>query len=164
VATAYSPDSWSELFVAGAGASAALTGLVFVAVSINIERILELPGLPERALQTLLMLLTVVVVSMIGLIPGQGTTALGLELLIVGTGFAATIGWLFKKSAAGLREYVSVGWHLALIVPGTAPFVLGGASILAQTGGGLYWIIGGIIGALIGACINAWVLLVEILR
>ena len=71
---------------------------------------------------------------------------------------------MFKKSVAGLREHVSVGWHLALIVPGTVPFVLGGASILGQTGGGLYWIIGGIIGALIGACINAWVLLVEILR
>ena len=96
----------------------------------------------------------------VGLIPGQGTTALGLELLIIGGGFTATIAWLFKKSVAGLREHVSVGWHLALIVPGTVPFVLGGASILGQTGGGLYWIIC----ALIGACINAWVLVVEILR
>ena len=38
--TAYDPSEWSELFVATAGASAALAGLVFVAVSINIERII----------------------------------------------------------------------------------------------------------------------------
>lgn len=50
--TAYDASEWSELFVASAGASAALAGLVFVAVSINVERILEFPGLPERALET----------------------------------------------------------------------------------------------------------------
>jgi hypothetical protein len=47
--TAYEPEQWTELFVASAGASAALAGLVFVAVSINVERILQFPGLPERA-------------------------------------------------------------------------------------------------------------------
>ena len=54
---AYDPEAWSDLFVAAAGASAALAGLVFVAVSINIERILQYEGLPERALQTVLLLL-----------------------------------------------------------------------------------------------------------
>jgi hypothetical protein len=47
---AYSASEWGDLFVATAGASAALAGLVFVAVSINIERILEFNDLPERAL------------------------------------------------------------------------------------------------------------------
>jgi hypothetical protein len=41
---AYDPTEWSDLFVANAGASAALAGLVFVAVSINIERILKFDG------------------------------------------------------------------------------------------------------------------------
>jgi hypothetical protein len=47
---AYDPSEWTDLFVATAGASAALAGLVFVAVSINLERILSFRGLPERAL------------------------------------------------------------------------------------------------------------------
>lgn len=41
---AYDPSEWSDLSVASAGASAALAGLVFVAVSINSERILQFEG------------------------------------------------------------------------------------------------------------------------
>src|ERR1700712_2186882 len=98
MATAYSPASWSDLFVAAAGASAALTGLLFVAVSVNIERILKFEGLPERALQTLLMLLSAVVVSLTALIPGQSSTVLGLELLIEAGCFGVAITTLLVKS------------------------------------------------------------------
>ena len=38
---AYSAAEWESLFVAEAGASAALAGLLFVALSINLERILK---------------------------------------------------------------------------------------------------------------------------
>ena len=69
--TAYEPSEWSDFFVASAGASAALAGLVFVAVSIHVERILQFRGLPERALATVLLLLSVVLVTLICLIPGQ---------------------------------------------------------------------------------------------
>jgi hypothetical protein len=44
------------------------------------------------------------------------------------------------------------------------PLIVGAVSLLAQSGGGLYWIVGGIVGALLCASVNAWVLLVEILR
>ena len=38
------------------------------------------------------------------------------------------------------------------------------ASVLAERGGGLYWVVAGIVFAIVGAVANAWVLLVEILR
>jgi hypothetical protein len=44
------------------------------------------------------------------------------------------------------------------------PFVIGAVSVLAETGGGLYWIVGGVIFAIAAGVANAWVLLVEILR
>ncbi len=89
--SAYDASEWTDFFVAGAGASAALAGLVFVAVSINIERILQFKGLPERALATVLLLLNVVLISLIGLFPGQTETALGLELLGVSLAFTGLI-------------------------------------------------------------------------
>ncbi|MBA2504714.1 MAG: hypothetical protein H0V29_02080 [Thermoleophilaceae bacterium] len=38
------------------------------------------------------------------------------------------------------------------------------AHLIAESGGGLNWILAGMIGAIVGAVANAWVLLVEILR
>ena len=58
-------------------------GLLFVAVSINVERILSYEGLPERGMETLAMLLGALVVSIAGLMPGQSHVALGIELLAI---------------------------------------------------------------------------------
>jgi modulator of FtsH protease len=58
----YDVESWHELFVAAAGAAAALAGLVFVAVSINVQRILQFAWLPARSLRTVMLLIGVVIV------------------------------------------------------------------------------------------------------
>jgi hypothetical protein len=163
--TAYDPTEWHDLFVATAGASAALAGLVFVAVSINLERILKLPGLPERALETILLLLVVLIISIVGLVPGQASQALGLEVFGVGAICAAGIAALpiVREAHPGpSRNWVWGRWVLRLM--GTVPFVVGGLSILFEGGGGLYWVFAGIVLAIAGAVANAWVLLVEILR
>jgi peptidoglycan/LPS O-acetylase OafA/YrhL len=163
--SAYDAAEWSDLFVATAGASAALAGLVFVAVSINVERILKIKGLPERSLETVLLLLSVVVVSIIGLIPGQSTTALGVELLAVGLLFAAVIAALSDQALPPGAE--PRRWLLSRMLVrglGTLPFVIGAISLIAETGGGLYWTVAGIVFAIAGAVANAWVLMVEILR
>jgi len=62
----------------------ALARLVFVAVSINVDRMPGFRGLPERALATVMLLLSVVLVSLIGLLPGQSRAALAGGLLGVG--------------------------------------------------------------------------------
>ncbi|HEX3909625.1 MAG TPA: hypothetical protein VHW67_02840 [Solirubrobacteraceae bacterium] len=162
--TAYSAADWTDLFVASAGASAALTGLLFVAVSLNIKDILENKILPGRALQTLLLLLSAVVVSLVGLVPGQSATALGIELLAFALLFGIWAFVLAVRSMEGTRQYVHPLFHFGLIAPGTVPPVIGAVSLIAQGGGGLYWTAAGIVGALLGAAVNAWVLLVEILR
>jgi hypothetical protein len=137
--TAYDASEWSDLFLASAGASAALAGLVFVAVSINVVRIVRFPGLPERALETVLLLLAVVFAGVIG--------ALSTKSLPEGSEPAT---WLLGR--------------LILRAAGTVPFVVGGASLIVEAGGGLYWTVAGILFATAGAVANAWVLLIEILR
>jgi hypothetical protein len=166
VSVAYDPEQWHDLFVATAGASAALLGLLFVAVSINLERILAYEGLPERALETLLLLLGVLIVGIIGLIPAQSTVVLGLELLVVAAAIAAIV---LRLPATRVEETGKEpgSWRLSRIgvrLMGTLPLVIGALSILLEVGGGLYWIAAGIVLAIVGAVANAWVLLVEILR
>jgi modulator of FtsH protease len=166
VSVAYDPSEWPDLFVATAGASAALLGLLFVAVSINLERILAYEGLPERALETLLLLLGVLIVAIVGLIPAESNVALGLELLVV----AAIIAVIVLRLPAARAEETGqepATWRLSRIgirLMGTLPLVIGGLSVLLEAGGGLYWIAAGIVLAIVGAVANAWVLLVEILR
>lgn len=163
--TAYEPSEWTDFFVASAGASAALAGLVFVAVSINVERILQFRGLPERALATVLLLLSVVLVALICLIPGQSRDALAAELFVVSLLFAAQIFRLISPARADHdRSLAHIASHLLLVALGTIPFVVGAVTLFAEGGGGLYWIAAGVILATAGAVANAWVLLVEILR
>lgn len=162
--TAYEASEWTDFFVAAAGASAALTGLVFVAVSINIEQILKLQGVPDRALATLVLLLGVVVVSVLALVPGLSREALGLLLLAEGLVWTTTVLVLISRTVGGLEQK---SWVASRVVPpaaGTLPFVIGGASVLAETGGGLYWTLAGVIGGIVAGVATAWVLLVEILR
>jgi modulator of FtsH protease len=162
---AYDPELWSDFFVATAGAAAALTGLLFVAVSINLDRILSFRGLPSRALATLVLLLEVTVVSIFALAPGQSTTAIGIEVLIVGSLAALIV--LRQFSAAYDPEHQTRGQlagHMVLGALGVIPFAVAGLSLLAETGGGFYWVLAGAVGAIVGGVANAWVLLVEILR
>jgi uncharacterized membrane protein YoaK (UPF0700 family) len=162
---AYEASEWSDLFVATAGAAAALAGLVFVAVSINLERILALPGIPERALQTVLMLLIVLVISIVALIPGQDHVALGVELLVVAVGYSAGLVLTSRRNLPARDQ--PRAWligRLGLLGIGAVPLLVGGFSVLAEAGGGLYWIGAGVVGAIGGGVANAWVLLVEIQR
>ena len=61
--------SWHTFFSTQAEVSAALTGLVFVALSINLKQILSQPGLADRAGEALLLLLLPVLTGLAGVLP-----------------------------------------------------------------------------------------------
>ena len=50
---------WSSFLSVQAEAAATLTGLIFVAMSINAERVMTFPGLPSRAGEAVLQFLQV---------------------------------------------------------------------------------------------------------
>lgn len=157
-------SAWSDFFVASAGATAALAGLVFVSISINIERIVEQPGVPEFALVTVLLLLQAVVVSLLGLIPDQDAGSLGIELLIEFLIWAGVAGAMIRRSLAHMKSRVSLVSRLLLPALGALPFLVGAVILLGDGEQGMNWIAGGIIASTVAAVINGWVLLVEIRR
>ena len=163
MSAAYDIERWTDLFVGTAGASAALAGLVFVAVSINLDNVLAVAGLPDRALATLTLLLAPLVVSILALMP-QSRTALGAELLGVGIAAVAGAAAFTKRSlpVQARRSWVLGRTGTALL--GTVPYVVAGITLLAEAGGGLYWAVGGVVAGVLGGVTNAWVLLVEIRR
>jgi hypothetical protein len=164
VMTSLDPLTWHDFFVGSMGASAALTGLLFVAISINLQEILKYPNLPGRAAGSLGVLVSALVVAGCGLVPDQSRTALGLEIAFVGGVVAFQAVWVTARNRAVGDEF---SWRiermLTLVTPG-ALFLAGGLSLLAGGGGGLYWIFAATVFAFVASAINAWVLLVEVLR
>ncbi|NIJ12456.1 modulator of FtsH protease [Saccharomonospora amisosensis] len=163
---AYRAEGWADFAVAVAGAGAALAGLLFVALSINLERILSGSRLPARAAHTLVLLAAPLVVALVLLVPGQSGRALGVELVTVG---AATGLLLAALNHPGRRasQQPLIWWLIAEALPAVAlsgTTIVAGAGLLTTSLSGLYWLVAGVVVAFVGALLNAWVLLVEILR
>lgn len=114
--TAYAADRWADFSVGVAGASAALTGLVFVAVSINLGEILKHRNLPGRAGLTLILFVTPLITGILLLVPGQSDAALGAELLIVGVVIGG-FGLLVNQRAGRSDKETQLTWILARLAP-----------------------------------------------
>src|SRR5580658_1140901 len=100
--SAYAPIEWHDFFVAAVGASAALLGLLFVAISVNLEQILKFPHLPGRAAGTLGTLLTVLIVCIFGLAPRQSHWEFGGEVIATSAAVAIQAVWVsIGKRAEG---------------------------------------------------------------
>lgn len=162
--TAYSAQAWADFALAVAGAAAALTGLLFVAVSLNLDQILAYPHLPGRAASTLGALGTLLLVALCMLAPAQGRGWLGGEVAVVAALLAAGV---IRTQLRVLRVPDNPEHFLTALVALLVPAVLllvGGLSLIVGVGGGLYWVLAGTATGFAGTLLNAWVLLVEIKR
>src|SRR5215211_5438501 len=164
-------QDWHDFFLVQAGAAGVLTGLVFVGVSINLEQIVADPnsGLAGRAAEALILLVAVLTASTLLLVPGQGTTLIGAEILVVALvawGWIVVIQSLRLKNWATMEPDLRKPFILRVVVAqgGMLPFVAAGIFVLAEGPGGLYWLVAGTIFSILAALFDAWVLLVEINR
>lgn len=162
---AYRPEAWHDLAVATVGACAALAGLIFVAVSLNLARILELEGLAGRAGRTLGLLVALLAAGIAVLVPGQSRLALGVELVVAGV---LVGGSAIPPLHRGRVDPASpLHWLLlpaAIVLTPAAALVVAGIGVATGAGGGLFWLAGAMAVGIAGAVLNSWVLLVEIHR
>jgi hypothetical protein len=158
---------WTNFFLASAAASATLAGLVIVAVSVNITRILAHPQLPARAGATVSTLILILLSSMATLIP-QSLRFLGAEIVLFGV-----CCWMIEVFSAlksiearrvSRRPIHESFIHVLFGQLQTLPFIVGGAYVLRGNPNGFYFIAFGIMVTFFASTSNAWVLLVEILR
>lgn len=160
---AYDPAVWEGFAVGVVGAAAALAGLLVVAASINITRIMESAVAITGLGLTLVLFALVLVVGIVMLTPGQGARPAGLEIAASGVLAVAAIVLIRRRPTGPAFRIHSVS-AVVLALVCAAIFVIGGFGTAFTTLGGLYWIVPGTILAFVVGLLNAWVDLVEVLR
>jgi hypothetical protein len=159
---AYLPGMWRDFGVTVAGLTGALTGLLFVAVSLKSETLARSRSLRSRAAQTLVLFMTAAIAAILLVAPQPGS-ALGAELLAVAA-VSGTALLVFDRRA-GHDQDSGVARYIERASPNmiTAVFVtLAGLTLLLKAGGGLYWMIPATLASLVGGVINAWLFLVKV--
>lgn len=161
-------SGWSTFFDAETSAFAALTGLVFVALSINLKTILKLKGASGRAGEALVVLVEPVLLGLAGLIGHQSERALGVEWLVIGLVAWGWVTAIMHRGRGPLKErrILEVLIRVGLAEGATLLGVVAGLLLVSgsSSGAGLYCQAGAAAGCLAVGIVDAWVLLVEILR
>jgi hypothetical protein len=158
---------WSNFFVAQCGAAAALIGLLFVALSINLQRIVSEGYLVDRVAESILIFLGLLWFSVFGMVPHQSLAAFGAETLAAGVVIWAMTTKLHWNAVRRHPPQVKSLFLIQRIVQSqvaTLSTIVAGALMVAGYDAGLFWLIPASIVAYAAGIGNAWVLTVEILR
>ncbi len=137
----------------------------------NVTKVLELDqrrggnAVSGRALEALLGLLNVLGISLVPLVPSVPRGVLTAVLLVMAfTGSVSPTRTFLsarrtphtRRSLGFLSGQLSAVWLTSLF------YLLGGVTLAATAGGGLYWLPAAFVLAVFGAGVNAWIMLVEI--
>lgn len=160
-------EGWSEFNVAMVGATAALAGLLIVAMSVNIAEIMKSPALPPRAAASIAALVLAIAAGALGLVPGQPPVIYGVEVLlgsIVASVFQVHAIRVIARDDRPATPVQRAGKGVLGVLP-IAAFLVGGVLLVGgAAAAGLVAVAIGSVLAVIAAIVMAWVVLVEVLR
>lgn len=159
----FQSEPWHDYFVATSGASAALAGLLFVAISLHVRYIATDREYRSISRGSLIGLVNVLVLSLVPLV-AQPARLLGLELagigvvsIAVGGGHQLAVmrtrGWQVPGSSlwrSGFGYLLSIGG------------VFAGLSIVFEVGPGLYILAFLVVVVLLWSLWDAWILLMGV--
>ena len=156
-------EAWGSFFIAQVGASAALTGLVFVSVSLNLTKVLD-PTSADTRLSSPDGPAEILIISSLAIVP-QPLRWLGGEACCLRSDLALVVNFDYRTLIIAGKEYRRRSVHAlsSSQVAATAvryrcgrhPYPRRRRHVLARTRRDLHYLI---------ALLDAWVLLVEINR
>jgi hypothetical protein len=154
------PGDWQGFAEMIGGASGALTGLLFVAVSLNASRIAGHQGLRASAAQTLVLFIAPLVMAAALLTPDQPNWALGAELIAIG----GVTSWILLGMRRGVkhtltdddRQLIAIFNRRGPNVMAMLLFVASGVTLACGAPAGLYLLLPASLVALISGVLNAW--------
>ena len=172
---AYTAAAWLGFGEALAAIAGALTGLLFVAVSIKSELLARSRSLASRAGQTLVLFMISVLTGLL-LVAPQPRLALGSELLALAAVSGVILVVLDRRAGryggagpdpadkgrvsgdrlAGYLQQYSPNLVTTLLVAVAA------VTLMLKAGGGLYWLIPAMTASLVGGVTSAWLFLVKL--
>lgn len=162
-ANVYRPELWHDFFIMVGGSTASLTGLVFVAMSLNLEAVVGDATHRNRAVGTLAGFTAVFILCGLALIGKQNNISIGIEWLVI----------------SSMTAYVYINGYVQAVKGGGSPsglslprMTFGVVCYLAQIAGSVLLMLGYICGLYIAAgammiffaslISGAWLLLVGI--
>jgi modulator of FtsH protease len=153
------PGDWHDFAEMIGGASGALTGLLFVAVSLNASRIAGHQGLRASAAQTLVLFIAPLVMAAALLAPDQPDRVLGAELIVVGL----VTSWILlgiRRVKHGLtdddKQLIAIFNRRGPNVMVMLLFVASGVTLASGQPAGLYLLLPAALVAQVSGVLNAW--------
>jgi hypothetical protein len=144
------PSAWQDFYVMMGGANAALTGLVFVALSIHLKEVLEHPLLRPRAVIALTVLTTQIVIAAIVLTP-QEPMFMGIEIFILNASFLAVDVRQRRSLVISRASLLSLAIRVV--------YLYSAISLILGVGGGFYVLAFVIVVTLARTMASSWALL-----
>lgn len=155
-------QDWSNFAIVIGGASGALTGLLFVAVSLSRDRIAGHAALRAQAGQTLVLFMLPLLLALLLVLPGASAAALGAGLVVLAVLAGAALLLIGReKTATGPGAQERLARLLDQVSPNLVVVLLtlvAGCLQLADTDG-LYWVAASSALSLVGGVVNAWLFL-----
>lgn len=159
----YQPEPWHDFFLATASAAAALTGLVFVALSLHMEYIAKTQVYRDMARGSLIGLVMAVVLCLLVLV-SQPVQWLSVELAFGGFTYLAVVGgqqlwsvWRAGRRVATESLVRSLASYLLALAGGAT-----GIGQILRLGPGLYVTAVIVVTIMLWALWNSWVLLIGV--
>jgi hypothetical protein len=153
------PADWQDFAEMTGGASGALIGLLFVAVSVNASKIAGHHGLRASAVQTLVLFIAPLVMAAALLAPGQPDWVLGAEMIAIGlvTSWVLLSGRRVRQSLNDDDQLlVAIFNRRATNVVIMLLFTASGILLACGQNAGLYLVLPVTVVAFVSGVLNAW--------